>query len=52
MQLGAELEGPFGTDDNDLPLLLMGAKLCDDLDAILRTVRASGLRASQLGYTF
>jgi len=38
-QLGAELEGPFGTEDNDFPLLFMGANLCDDLDAMVRTLR-------------
>ena len=36
-QVGVELEGPFGTDANDFPLLAFGAALCDDLDAIKRT---------------
>ena len=35
-QVGAELEGPYGIDDNDLPLLHMGVSLVDDLDIILR----------------
>jgi predicted membrane chloride channel (bestrophin family) len=38
-QVGAELEGPFGTDANDFPILKMGHSLCNDLDAIMRTVR-------------
>lgn len=35
--VGAELEGPFGVDANDFPLLRMGVALVDDLDAMLRT---------------
>jgi len=35
--VGAELEGPFGVDANDFPLLRMGVGLVDDLDAMLRT---------------
>jgi len=38
-QVGAELEGPFGTDANDFPILKMGHSLCNDLDAMMRTVR-------------
>ena len=37
-QVGVELEGPFGVDANDLPLLAMGASICDDLDTMKRTV--------------
>eukprot|EP01052_Picozoa_sp_SAG31_P054165 SAG31_NODE_14268_length_817_cov_1.651811_1_plen_158_part_10 len=37
-QVGAELEGPYGVDDNDLPLLAIGVSLGEDLDAMLRTV--------------
>ena len=36
-QVGAELDGPFGTDANDLPLLHMGISLVDDLDIVVRT---------------
>ena len=35
-QVGAELEGPYGVDDNDFPLLHMGISLVDDLDVMLR----------------
>lgn len=37
-QLGAELEGPFGTDDNDFPLLHMGLALMDNMDSLLRSI--------------
>jgi hypothetical protein len=37
-QVGAELEGPYGVDDNDFPLLHMGIALVDDLDIMLRNV--------------
>ena len=37
-QVGAELENPFGTDDNDFPLLHMGLGLMDNMDSMLRTV--------------
>ena len=40
-QVGAELEGPYGIDDNDLPLLHMGISLVDDLDIILRASEQS-----------
>ena len=35
-QLGAELECPFGKDDNDLPLLTFGQDLCRNLDTLVR----------------
>jgi predicted membrane chloride channel (bestrophin family) len=38
-QVGTELECPFGTDCNDFPILKMGRSLCDELDAIMRTLR-------------
>ena len=38
-QVGTELECPFGTDCNDFPILRMGRSLCDELDAIMRTLR-------------
>ena len=38
MQVGAELENPFGTDDNDFPLLHMGLALVDNMDSMLRTM--------------
>ena len=37
-QVGAELENPFGTDDNDFPLLHMGLGLVDNMDSMLRTM--------------
>ena len=37
-QIAKELEGPFGVDDNDFPLLAMGMGLCDDLDALVKSV--------------
>ena len=37
-QVGVELEDPFGVDHNDFPLLRMGHGLCNDLDAMVRTV--------------
>ena len=40
-QVGAELEGPYGIDANDLPLLHMGIALADDLDIVLRAAEAS-----------
>ena len=40
-QVGAELEGPYGIDDNDLPLLHMGVSLVDDLDIVLRASEQS-----------
>ena len=43
--VGAELEGPFGVDENDMPLLLDGAKLCNDLDALLRSAHRTRVRA-------
>jgi len=44
-QVGVELEGPFGTHHNDFDLLTMGLRLCNDLDAIVRTVRRSRMEA-------
>ncbi len=35
--VGAELECPYGVDDNDLPLLAIGLDLCKDIDALRRT---------------
>lgn len=43
-QLGAELEGPFGTDDNDFPLLHMGLALMDNMDSLLRILRNQRLQ--------
>jgi len=43
--VGSELEGPFGVDENDMPLLAMGARLCNDLDAILRSAHTSRFKA-------
>lgn len=40
-QVGAELEGPYGVDDNDFPLLHMGVALVDDLDVMLRNAQRS-----------
>jgi len=34
-QVGAELEGPFGVDTNDFPLLKMGLALANDMDSML-----------------
>ena len=42
--VGAELEGPFGVDDNDFALLSMGANLCNDLDAMVRTANSSRVK--------
>ena len=42
--VGAELEGPFGIDDNDFALLLMGSTMCNDLDAMVRTVNANRIK--------
>ena len=33
--MGAELEGPFGVDANDFPLLHWGVELSEDLDVML-----------------
>ena len=38
-QVGAELEGPFGTDDNDFPLLHMGLGLVDNMDSLVRVAK-------------
>ena len=43
-QVGTELECPFGTDWNDFAILKMGHALCNDLDAILRTLRRERYR--------
>lgn len=48
--VGVELEGPFGTDANDLPLLKMGAALCDDLDMMVRTVSSPRVAARYATY--
>ena len=45
-QVGAELEGPFGVDDNDLPLLQMGISLFDNLDALMRAASEKAKQAS------
>ena len=44
-QVGVELEGPFGVDDNDFPLLTMGLAMCNDLDAMVRTVSRTRMEA-------
>lgn len=44
-QVGCELEGPFGVDQNDFPILSMGLSLCNDLDAMVRTVKRSRVEA-------
>ena len=44
-QVGAELEGPYGVDDNDFPLLTMGLAMCNDLDAMVRTVSRTRMEA-------
>jgi putative membrane protein len=46
-QIGAELEGPFGVDDNDLPLLQMGISLFDNLDALMRAAAEKAKQAKQ-----
>ena len=47
-QVGAELECPFGTDDNDLPLLEMGQDLTNNLDTLVRhTLRATQRRRDE-----
>ena len=43
--VGAELEGPFGVDENDFALLDMGLGMCNDLDAMVRTVKRSRVEA-------
>merc|ERR1712216_287235 len=47
-QVAIQLEDPFGVDDNDFPLLLMGLGLCDDLDAILKSNGRRSMEARQL----
>ena len=37
-QVGAELECPFGVDENNLALLAIGSELCKSLDTLFRTV--------------
>ena len=44
-QVGVELEGPFGVDENDFALLDMGLGMCNDLDAMVRTVKRSRVEA-------
>ena len=44
-QVGVELEGPFGVDDNDFPLLTMGLAMCNDLNAMVRTVSRTRMEA-------
>ena len=44
-QVGVELEGPFGVDSNDFPLLTMGLSMCTDLDAIVRTCNRKRMQA-------
>lgn len=44
-QVGVELEGPFGIDDNDFPLLAMGLAMCNDLDTMVRTVSRPRMEA-------
>ena len=44
-QVGVEFEGPFGVDDNDFPLLTMGLAMCNDLDAMVRTVSRTRMEA-------
>ena len=46
-QVGAELEGPYGVDDNDFPLLHMGISLVDDLDVMLRNAHAAADASSR-----
>lgn len=46
-QVGAELECPFGTDDNDLPLLEMGLDLMSDVDTMLRNAARGIKRANE-----
>ena len=50
-QVGVELEGPFGVDENDFPLLSMGHEMANDLDAMARTVSRSKMEARVQSYT-
>lgn len=50
-QVGIEMEGPFGVDHNDFPLLTMGHALCNDLDAMVRTVSRPRLEARLFQFT-
>ena len=43
-QVGAELERPFGTSSNDLPLLKFGVDLCRNLDTLVR-IKARSIQA-------
>ena len=44
-QVGVELEDPFGVDHNDFPILSMAHALCNDLDAMVRTVSRTRMEA-------
>merc|ERR1712216_681452 len=44
-QVGVQLEGPFGIDDNDFPLLTMGLAMCNDLDAMCAPSIGRGWRS-------
>ena len=37
-QVGAELESPFGSNENNLALLAIGSDLCKNLDTLSRSV--------------
>ena len=43
-QVGVKIK-PFGVDDNDFPLLTMGLAMCNDLDAMVRTVSRTRMEA-------
>lgn len=47
-QVGAELECPFGTQENDLPLLQMGVDLSRNLDTLMRNACRAVKRSNQL----
>ena len=49
--MGIELEGPFGVDDNDFPLLTIGLTLCNDLDSMVRTVSRERMEARLHSFT-